>query len=68
MPVILEPEWEKYWLDGSLPLNDVLDMLKPYSSDKMKAYPVSKAVNSAFVNTLDLINPVKIDGDQLTLF
>jgi putative SOS response-associated peptidase YedK len=68
MPVILEPEWEKYWLDGSLPLNDVLDMLKPYSSDKMKTYPVSKAVNSAFVNTPNLINPVKIDGGQLTLF
>jgi putative SOS response-associated peptidase YedK len=68
MPVILEPELEKYWLDNSLPMDDVLNMLKPYSSDKMKYYPVSKAVNSALVNSPDLITPVKIDGGQLTLF
>jgi putative SOS response-associated peptidase YedK len=45
MPVILKQENEKTWL-GSKNSTEILSLLKPYSSEKMDAYPVSKLVNS----------------------
>jgi putative SOS response-associated peptidase YedK len=45
MPVILKEEDEKTWL-GSMDSTEILSLLKPYSSEEMNAYPVSKLVNS----------------------
>jgi putative SOS response-associated peptidase YedK len=45
MPVILKQEDEKAWLSAKNH-NDILDLLKPYPSEDMDAYPVSKLVNS----------------------
>jgi putative SOS response-associated peptidase YedK len=45
MPVILNTEDEKTWLAGK-DLAEILSLLKPYSSEKMDAFPVSKLVNS----------------------
>ncbi|MEI8048174.1 MAG: SOS response-associated peptidase [Bacteroidota bacterium] len=45
MPVILNPEDEKTWLSGK-DLAEILSLLKPYSSEKMDAFSVSKLVNS----------------------
>jgi putative SOS response-associated peptidase YedK len=45
MPVILKPEDEKAWL-SSKNSAEILSLLKPYSSEEMDAYPVSKLVNS----------------------
>jgi len=45
MPVILKEEDEKTWL-GSMDSTEILSLLKPYSSEEMDAYPVSKLVNS----------------------
>ncbi len=45
MPVILNPGDEKTWLSGK-DLAEILSLLKPYSSEKMDAFPVSKLVNS----------------------
>ena len=45
MPVILKMEDEKTWL-GSKDSAEILALLKPYSSNEMDAYPVSKLVNS----------------------
>jgi putative SOS response-associated peptidase YedK len=45
MPVILKQEDEKTWL-GSNNSSEILSLLKPYSSEEMDAYPVSKLVNS----------------------
>lgn len=45
MPVILFPENEKMWLDDT-PEEALLKLLTPYPSGLMKAYPVSKLVNS----------------------
>ncbi len=45
MPVILKPEDEKTWL-GSTKADEILALLKPYSSEEMDMSPVSKLVNS----------------------
>jgi putative SOS response-associated peptidase YedK len=45
MPVILKQEDEKTWL-GSKNATEILSLLKPYSSEEMDAYKVSKLVNS----------------------
>jgi putative SOS response-associated peptidase YedK len=45
MPVILRREDEKIWL-GSKDSSEILALLKPFSSEEMDAYPVSKLVNS----------------------
>ena len=41
MPVILSPEAEELWLDGHERQEDLLDLLRPYEAQQMKAYPVS---------------------------
>ena len=47
MPVILEPADYDVWLDGEVQSVETLKgLLKPYSSEKMTAYSVSKRVNS----------------------
>lgn len=45
MPVILKPEDEKTWL-ASKDSAEIFSMLKPYASEEMDAFPVSKLVNS----------------------
>ena len=45
MPVILNPADEKTWL-ASKDATEILSLLKPYASEEMDAYPVSKLVNS----------------------
>jgi len=45
MPVILKQEDEKAWL-LSKDSAEILSLLKPYSSEDMDAFPVSKLVNS----------------------
>ncbi|MHC1707996.1 MAG: SOS response-associated peptidase [Bacteroidales bacterium] len=46
MPVILEPESEKLWLDIQVPVSEALSFLKPYDAGKMKKHRVSDKVNS----------------------
>ncbi len=45
MPVILDRENEKTWLLSTNP-NEILQLLKPYPTTDMAAYPVTKLVNS----------------------
>ena len=47
MPVILDPEDEKIWLNSENS-EEVLSLLRPCSAGKMDAYPISKLVNSPF--------------------
>jgi putative SOS response-associated peptidase YedK len=54
MPVILMPKDYDDWLAGEVPPEDRKAMLKPYDSELMRAYQVSRAVNS-----------VKADGPAL---
>jgi len=46
MPVILKRENEKLWL-GSNNVDELLELLRPYTDEEMEAYPVSKLINSA---------------------
>lgn len=49
MPVILEQQDERLWLDKQLSPTDLLQLCVPYPDDKMKAYRVSTDVNAATV-------------------
>lgn len=55
MPVILKEEDERLWLDKDLDPLQALDLLKPYPTELMEAYPVSKAVGNADNKSPDLI-------------
>lgn len=46
MPVILNRQMEKKWLDNYTPESELLAMLQPYPSDQMLSYTVSPLVNS----------------------
>ncbi|MEI8006538.1 MAG: SOS response-associated peptidase [Bacteroidota bacterium] len=57
MPVILAAADEKRWLS---PLSDseLLGILKPYPAEKMKAYKISKLVNSPKNDSAEILTPV----------
>ncbi|MCB0000624.1 MAG: SOS response-associated peptidase family protein, partial [Anaerolineales bacterium] len=58
MPVILEPEDFGMWLDpGERPENG-LHLLRPFSPEKMNAYPVSTFVNNPRNEGSDCIAPL----------
>ena len=58
MPAILTPENESLWLDNHLKPSDTLDLLQPYPSEYMYAYPVSTEVNNVRNNNANLIEAV----------
>jgi putative SOS response-associated peptidase YedK len=57
MPVILDPADEKRWL-SPLPESELLSMLKPYPGEKMKAYKISRLVNSPKNDTAGILTPL----------
>ena len=46
MAVILKPYDEAAWIDPKSKTDDLLGLLRPYESDDLEAFPVSRAVNS----------------------
>lgn len=59
MPVILRPEDEGLWLDRNVAEPEMLlHLLKPYSADKMRAYPVSPRVGNVKNNDAQLIEEI----------
>jgi putative SOS response-associated peptidase YedK len=58
MPAILLPDDEKKWL-GNLTLPELLKLLRPYPEKMMKAYPISRAINSPANDSPDVIAPSK---------
>lgn len=59
MPVILKPEDYPVWLEtAEQPLNRLQAPLKPYPADEMKAFAVSRLVNSPNMDEPSLIKPV----------
>jgi putative SOS response-associated peptidase YedK len=46
MPVILDGDDRKTWLDEDAEVAELRLLMKPFDSDKMDYYPVSKAVNT----------------------
>ena len=65
MPVILTPQAYPLWLDpGEPPVPALMDLLKPFPADEMRAYPVSKLVNSPENDQPALIKP-QVDSTLL---
>lgn len=50
MPLILKKEDEAGWVDPGLSKEAIMKLIKPYDESDMKAYTVSKRVNSARTN------------------
>jgi putative SOS response-associated peptidase YedK len=57
MPVIFERADEQRWL-SPLPEPELLSLLKPYPEEKMKAYRISRLVNSPKNDTAEILNPL----------
>ncbi|MGN6484246.1 MAG: SOS response-associated peptidase [Thermomicrobiales bacterium] len=65
MPVILRPEDEDRWLSRSVrDARAMVDLLKPYPSDRLKSWRVSTRVNDLRNTGPDLILPVEGDSGQ----
>jgi putative SOS response-associated peptidase YedK len=65
MPVIIEPDKRKIWLDREIEdPNALMPLLAPYNASKMDAYEVSKKVNSPAYNEPDCIEPEGNDEKQ----
>jgi putative SOS response-associated peptidase YedK len=61
MPVILPREAEAVWLDPKIQdVEKLLPLLKPYPSELMEFYPVSKVVNSPANDTPQCIEKVSV--------
>ncbi|WP_135824876.1 SOS response-associated peptidase [Halorussus ruber] len=65
MPVMLDSEEERYWLRESDP-DALADVLDPYPSAEMRAYPVSSAVNDPGNDSPSLIEEVPAEEDVQT--
>ena len=67
MPAIFDKTAETGWIDLSTPPSDALKLLKPCSSDILKAHTISPLVNdrTANRNTPDLIRPYKRESNNL---
>jgi putative SOS response-associated peptidase YedK len=57
MPVILMREDEKKWL-SSTQEEDLLELLKPYPSERMITYPVSQKVNSPLNDVPEILESI----------
>jgi len=61
MPAILRAEQETLWLADDLSPKDLVEMIEPYPSEHMKAYPVSMRVGNVRNNDAGLIEEHKED-------
>lgn len=57
-PVILSQESEAAWLSNDTPLADVTDLLRPWPSEGMNAYPIDPAIKHPGAQGLGLLQPV----------
>ncbi len=57
-PVILSRADEKRWLDNSLSLSEITEMLHPLPSEEMNAYPISTDIKNPRNNNRDLLKPI----------
>lgn len=61
MPVILSAEDYGPWLDDDLRKMDLVkELLRPYPATEMRAYPVSRSVNSPQRRGAELVNPITL--------
>jgi len=58
MPVMLQPDQEKVWLNEKTPPATAQELLQPYPDDLMTMYPVSRRVNYAYEKGAEVIRPL----------
>jgi putative SOS response-associated peptidase YedK len=58
MPVILREEYHQPWLSGGAGE----EVLTPFPSDLMSAWPISLRVNSPANNDLEILEPIAPDS------
>ena len=63
MPAILFDDEERLWIDNDVKKDELKQLLKPFPSDLMFAYPVSTKLNNVRNNSPDLI--VEIPEDSI---
>jgi len=65
MPVMLEPEEEATWLNGS-GVDELPAVCNPYPAQELRVYPVSKQVNNPQNDSPELLEEINI-GEQAGL-
>lgn len=58
MPVMLLPEGYDRWLDPALSVDEARSLLRPYDANLMKAYEVSRVVNSVKNDVPECVEPL----------
>jgi putative SOS response-associated peptidase YedK len=60
MPVILSPETYRPWLqEGENDPNLLKSFLKPFPSEEMEAFPVSRVVNNPKNDSAECVLPIE---------
>lgn len=69
MPVVLERDAERLWLDLTSEKDEIIPLLKPYDSGVLKAHTISDLINQKYAekNTPEVIRPHIRDREN-TLF
>jgi putative SOS response-associated peptidase YedK len=62
MAVVLDPAAYLRWLSD--PVQEVQELLSPYPSEAMRAYPVSRAVNDPTNDSPEVVQPLDTDGSE----
>ncbi len=59
MPVILDEEGEKFWINpDNVEIDQLKEYIKPFKANLMERFPISTAVNSPMNNSKDIIKPI----------
>jgi putative SOS response-associated peptidase YedK len=65
MPAILDPSAQRIWLDPNLQHRDQLNsLLRPYSADLLRMYPVSKLVNKPAIDDIACTAPFDMPAND----
>ncbi len=70
IPAILLPEFEQNWLDTSLPVNEVINSIKPLPDELFEMHQLNPDIISTNENSQDLIKGLnaKNPGENFSLF
>lgn len=58
MPVIVPPDRYSAWLDPRTPIPAIKDLIKPFPSEEMAAWPISLRVNRATEDDVGILEPI----------
>lgn len=64
MPAILSPDQERDWLNMDISSSEAIELIQPYPSDLMKAYPVSSRVGNVRENDEALLEEIELDDES----